>query len=120
MPDKLDFYIDGRWVPPVEPRSFDVINPATEAVVTRSHSARIRTRRRAGVAAARQAFDCYSLTSQQERLRRCSNASSWSSAAPHGDLAGAVTAEMGAPAWLAAMPQVPPCAAHFRPRPYGR
>ena len=25
------FYIDGRWVDPVAPRSAEVINPATEA-----------------------------------------------------------------------------------------
>ena len=35
MLNKLDFYIDGRWVPPVEPRSLDVINPATESVYGR-------------------------------------------------------------------------------------
>ena len=27
------FYIDGAWVDPVEPRTLDVINPATEETV---------------------------------------------------------------------------------------
>ena len=27
-----NFYIDGRWVAPLQPRDFEVINPATEEV----------------------------------------------------------------------------------------
>jgi aldehyde dehydrogenase (NAD+) len=30
MRDYLKFYIDGQWVDPVEPKSIDVINPASE------------------------------------------------------------------------------------------
>ena len=32
MREYLKFYIDGEWVDPVEPKTRDVINPATEAV----------------------------------------------------------------------------------------
>ena len=32
MLEKLQFYIDGQWVDPVEPRTMDVVNPATEEV----------------------------------------------------------------------------------------
>ena len=32
MLEKLQFYIDGQWVDPVEPRTLDVVNPATEEV----------------------------------------------------------------------------------------
>ena len=35
MLEKLQFYIDGQWVDPVEPRTLDVVNPATEAVYGR-------------------------------------------------------------------------------------
>ena len=35
MRDYLKFYIDGQWVDPVEPRTLDVINPATEGVAGR-------------------------------------------------------------------------------------
>ena len=35
MLEKLQFYIDGQWVDPIEPRTLDVINPATEAVYGR-------------------------------------------------------------------------------------
>ena len=30
--DNRQFYIDGAWVDPIEPKEFKVINPATEAV----------------------------------------------------------------------------------------
>ena len=30
MRERLQFYIDGRWVEPAEHRVLDVINPATE------------------------------------------------------------------------------------------
>mgnify|MGYP000535103944 CR=1 FL=1 len=30
MQERLQFYIDGRWVDPLTPRTLDVINPATE------------------------------------------------------------------------------------------
>ena len=32
---KLQFYIDGKWVDPIEPRTLDVINPASEEVYGR-------------------------------------------------------------------------------------
>jgi aldehyde dehydrogenase (NAD+) len=35
MREVLQFYIDGAWVDPVEPRTLDVINPATEEVCGR-------------------------------------------------------------------------------------
>ena len=31
--DKRDFYIDGKWVPALQPNDFDVLNPATEEPV---------------------------------------------------------------------------------------
>ena len=35
MLEKLQFYIDGQWVDPVEAHSLDIINPATEEVYGR-------------------------------------------------------------------------------------
>src|SRR5690606_9554281 len=35
MRDMLQFYIDGRWVDPVAPKTVNVINPATEEAVGR-------------------------------------------------------------------------------------
>jgi len=43
MSNHLKFYIDGAWVDPIEPRSIDVINPATEEPPRRSVSGPRRT-----------------------------------------------------------------------------
>ena len=34
MREYKQFYINGQWVDPVTPNDFDVINPATEEVMT--------------------------------------------------------------------------------------
>ena len=61
------FYINGAWVQPSTPRSIDVINPATEAVigqVAMGTSADVD----AAVSAARAAFPAYAATSREERM----------------------------------------------------
>ena len=67
MPDAMQFYIDGRWVDPVSPRTLDVINPATEQVAGRI-SLGGQADVDAAVAAARRAFPAFSQTSREERL----------------------------------------------------
>src|SRR5579862_9708736 len=60
------FYIDGRWTDPAEPRDFIVINPATEepgGVISMGSS---RDADKA-VEAARRAFDGFAQTSREER-----------------------------------------------------
>ena len=69
MLEKLQFYIDGRWVDPVEPRSLDVINPATEEAYGRISLGSAADVDRA-VAAARRAFESYSRTTREERLEK--------------------------------------------------
>ena len=67
MLEKLQFYIDGQWVDPVEPRTLDVVNPATEAVYGRisiGSAADVD----AAVAAASRAFETFSKTSREERI----------------------------------------------------
>ena len=67
MQDKLKFYIDGKWVDPVTPKTLDVINPANEEAY-----ARISLGSKAdvdkAVAAARRAFETFSRTTKEERL----------------------------------------------------
>jgi aldehyde dehydrogenase (NAD+) len=67
MQDKLDFYIDGKWVAPVTPKTLDVINPANEEPY-----ARISLGSKAdvdkAVAAAQRAFETWSRTTREERL----------------------------------------------------
>jgi aldehyde dehydrogenase (NAD+) len=67
MSNALKFYIDGEWVPPVGAGRIAVINPATEQPVAEIAAGNAADVDRA-VAAARRAFETYSLTSKQERL----------------------------------------------------
>ncbi|MEL6689194.1 MAG: aldehyde dehydrogenase family protein [Pseudomonadota bacterium] len=66
MIDNRQFYIDGAWVNPTAPRDFDVIDPSTEEVCA-TISLGDQPDTDAAVAAARRAFDSWSLTSPAER-----------------------------------------------------
>src|SRR6516164_776018 len=104
MREYLKFYIDGRWVDPLQPNAFDVENPATEQV-----SGRISLGSAAdvdmAVKAARRAFTSWSQTSREQRLGLLEAIlAEYQKRA--GDLAEAVTEEMGAPPSLSAGPQV--------------
>jgi aldehyde dehydrogenase (NAD+) len=99
MREYLKFYIDGRWIDPVERRTLDVVNPATEQVCGKIALGSAADVDKA-VKAARKAFATWSQTSREERhgvLRRI--AVEYQKRA--GDLAAAITEEMGAPASLA-------------------
>jgi aldehyde dehydrogenase (NAD+) len=104
MREYLDFYIDGRWVGPVLPNPFDVENPATERVagkISLGSAADVDV----AVAAARRAFAGWSQTSREQRLELL-EAILAEYGKRAGDLADAVTEEIGAPPSLAAGPQV--------------
>ena len=97
------FYIDGAWVDPVEPRTLDVINPATEETVATISLGSAKDVDRA-VKAARAAFPAFSHTSKADRLallQRIIQAYK----ARYDDIAKAISLEMGAPAWLATKAQ---------------
>ena len=104
MREYLKFYIDGQWVDPVRPNTLDVDNPTTEQV-----SGKIAVGSAAdvdvAVRAARRAFASWSQTSREERLDVL-QAILAEYPKRAGDLADAVTEEMGAPPSLAAGPQV--------------
>jgi aldehyde dehydrogenase (NAD+) len=104
MREYLKFYIDGQWVDPVEPSTFDVENPTTERVsgkISLGSAADVDK----AVKAARRAFASYSETSREERLDLLQAiVDEYQKRA--GDLADAVNEEMGAPPSLAAGPQV--------------
>ncbi len=104
MREYLKFYIDGQWVDPVELRVIDVENPATERVCGRiaiGASADVDK----AVSAARAAFPGWSQSSREDRLDLL-QALLAEYQRRSGDLAEAVTEEMGAPPALAAGPQV--------------
>ncbi len=104
MREYLKFYIDGHWLDPVELRPLDVENPATEQVCGRialGGSADVDK----AVAAARRAFDPWSQSRREDRLELLA-ALLAEYQRRSGDLAEAVSEEMGAPPALAAGPQV--------------
>ena len=104
MREYLKFFIDGQWVDPAELRVFDVENPATEQVCGRIAIGASADVDRA-VQAARKAFISWSQTGKEERLELLGAlAAEYQRRA--GELAEAVTEEMGAPPALAAGPQV--------------
>jgi aldehyde dehydrogenase (NAD+) len=93
------FYIDGRWLPPAQPKSFDVINPATEevaGVISLGSAADVDR----AVAAARRAFESYSQTSPPERRALLEKVLAVYKRR-YDEIADAISAEMGAPTKLA-------------------
>jgi len=105
------FYLDGKWVEPTTTAVLDVVNPATEQVVTRIAMGTAQDVDLA-VAAAKSAFPAWSRTSREERLRVL-QAVVEAYQRRFADLATTVTAEMGAPASLAAKAQVPTGLGHL-------
>jgi aldehyde dehydrogenase (NAD+) len=97
--DYRKFYIDGRWVDPVEPKEFTVINPATEAPAGVISLGSAKDVERA-VAAARRAFDSFAQTSREERRALLEKILSVYKKR-YLDIASAIRDEMGAPMSLA-------------------
>jgi aldehyde dehydrogenase (NAD+) len=93
------FYIDGRWVDPLEPRDFTVIDPATEAPAGIISMGSAKDADRA-VAAARRAFDSYAGTSREERRALLERILAIYKKR-YMDIADAMRTEMGAPTTLA-------------------
>ena len=106
------FLIGGDWVKPADRPTLDVINPATEqpfAAISLGTTEDVD----AAVAAARRAFPAWSAAPVARRLEVL-GAIVEGMKARGGELAAAITAEMGAPAALANKAQVPSGIAHFK------
>jgi aldehyde dehydrogenase (NAD+) len=111
MLERLQFYIDGKWVDPVTPKTLDVINPATEEAF-----ARISLGSKAdvdkAVAAAKKAFKSFSQTTKKQRIDLLQ--SIIATYQKHLDeIAEAIHTEMGAPMWLAKAAQAPAAMGHI-------
>jgi aldehyde dehydrogenase (NAD+) len=111
MREHLKFYIGGQWVDPVDLKTLDVINPATEQVSGKIALGSAADVDRA-VKAARKAFATWSLTSREERLGVLQRILEQYQKRI-GDLGVAITEEMGAPKALANGFQVGLGAAHL-------
>jgi len=95
MEEKLKFYIDGKWVDPVKPKTLEVINPATEepfAKISMGSKADVDK----AVAAARKAFDTFSQTTREERIGLLQKIVTVYQKR-YADIVKAISMEMGAP-----------------------
>jgi aldehyde dehydrogenase (NAD+) len=111
MTDFTRFYINGEWVAPLEPKPFDVINPASEEPVAQISLGSAGDVDRA-VAAAKAAFPAFSRTSKAERIALLQKIVEVYKAR-YDELAQTITKEMGAPAWLASRAQAATGLAHL-------
>jgi aldehyde dehydrogenase (NAD+) len=96
--DNRQFYIDGAWVDPIEPKELKVINPATEEVAGVISMGSSKDVDRA-VMAARRAFDSFSRTAPAERLALLERMLA-AYKAHYDEIAQAISTEMGAPITL--------------------
>ena len=68
MENKKDFYINGKWVTPKSNQEIRVINPATEedcAVISLGNKDDVND----AVSAAKKAYETWSFTSKDERIK---------------------------------------------------
>ncbi|MDQ8732713.1 aldehyde dehydrogenase family protein [Bradyrhizobium sp. LHD-71] len=99
MVNRLKFYIDGAWVDPAVKKTVPVVNPATEEAmyeVAVGSKADVDK----AVAAARKAFETFSVTSREERIELLSKIIEAYKARAK-EIATAISDEMGAPMTLA-------------------
>ena len=95
MDNAKKFYINGEWVDPIGTETMDVINPATEepiCAIALGNSADVDR----AVAAAKAAFETFLQTTREERIALLEKIIECYKARM-GDIAAAVSQEMGAP-----------------------
>lgn len=105
------FYIDGRWVNPIEQNTIEVINPATEQSIVQLATAG-EDDVNAAVSAAKRAFGNFSNSSIKERIELLA-AINAQLILRNDDIATAISLEMGAPYILAKNAQAPSGSQHF-------
>src|SRR6202167_1435727 len=98
MLERLQFYVDGKWVDQVTPTTLEVINPANEepfAKISLGSKADVDK----AVAAARRAFETFSRTTKEERLALLGKIVEVYQKR-YGEIVQAISMEMGAPLGL--------------------
>ncbi|MEM7221617.1 MAG: aldehyde dehydrogenase family protein [Pseudomonadota bacterium] len=112
MLDKRTFYIDGQWVAPAQANDFQVIDPSNEepcALISLGGQADTD----AAVAAAKAAFDSWSLSAKADRLALAERILEIYQARA-GEMTEAISLEMGAPIDLAKTQQTPSGSGHIK------
>jgi len=111
MKDCREFYIDGKWVKPTEPKDFPVFNPATEEkIATISLGSRADVDK--AVAAAKRAFASFSETTVEQRLALLQRIIEVYQS-KYEEMATTISEEMGAPLWLSRAAQAAAGLGHF-------
>jgi len=112
MLDKKDFYINGKWVAPKNPKEIEVINPSTEkscAVISLGGKDDVN----AAVTAAKNAFESWAFTTKEARVELLEKLyvvykKRWA------EIADAITLEMGAPKDFSSQLQTGTGASHIK------
>jgi aldehyde dehydrogenase (NAD+) len=111
MQDALNFYIEGRWVAPAQPKILAIVNPATEEEVGHVSLASAEDVDRAA-RAARRAFPAFAETSREHRLAILDRIiSGFKARLP--ELARLMTMEMGSPITFSTERQATVALYHF-------
>ena len=111
MLDKRKFYINGEWVNPTKPNDHFIINPANEeqiAVISLGTEDDVNK----AIVAAKTAFETFQFSSLDERIAILEKITNLLKERNE-EVAQAISAEMGAPLWLARSSQAPSGYAHF-------
>ena len=111
MKECIQFYINGEWVDPSDPKYLDVINPATEESIGKIAMGNSTDVDKA-VAAAKEAFESFSQTSKEERLALMGKIIEVYQSR-YDEVAETISSEMGAPLWLSKAAQAATGAGHF-------
>ena len=111
MSNRTNFYINGEWIAPSTSDTIDVINPATEQSIGQVAMGGAADVDKA-VAAAKAAFETFSQTTREERIAILEAVIAKYSERM-GDVAAAISEEMGAPSNLAAKAQAPTGIGHL-------
>lgn len=112
MRRRFTSYINGHWLDPTDPRTVPVIDPATENVVAEVCLSGLDEVESA-VRAANAAFETYSDFSPRERIALLERVlAEYERRLP--DIADAVSADIGAPAWFAEQAQAATGVAHLK------
>jgi len=111
MKNCRQFYVDGKWVSPIHARDFPVVNPATEepiATISLGSAADVDR----AVTAAERAFELYSETTVDDRLRFLRRVIEVYKDRIE-EMAETISLEMGSPLRLSRAAQVPAGIAHL-------
>ena len=111
MSNVQKYYINGEWVPPLSTNMMNVINPSDESVIDTIFLATEEDVNKA-VAAAKNAFETYSQTSKEDRLKLLDRILKLSKERQP-ELAKVISQEMGAPMTMALEMQADAAVGHL-------